>query len=300
MHSHHSHSGDYVAHAADTLPAIVAAAKTRGFTTYCLTEHIPRETVKDLYPEESHLDVAALEDTFARYYKHARAIQAEYAESGMQLLVGFEADYIRPTYAELLRNLREKYAFDMFVGSIHHVAEIPIDYDQAQWDLAAQTCGGIVGLFEAYFDEQYAMLTELQPPVVGHFDLIRLFATTHSTTPLATWPSVLAKAERNIRYIASYGGLVEINSAAVRKGWAEPYPRRDVCDLVIANGGRFALSDDSHSIAQVGLNYHKSLDHVLSLGLAEIHYLALDKGATVVRAISVADLARSPFWADAA
>lgn len=52
MHSHHSHSGDYVMHAKDHLEDIVLRAIEMGFTTYCLTEHIPRNNPEDMYPEE--------------------------------------------------------------------------------------------------------------------------------------------------------------------------------------------------------------------------------------------------------
>ena len=39
-------------------------------------------------------------------------------------------------------------------------------------------------------------------------------------------------------------------------------------------GGRFTLSDDSHGIDQVGLNYDKVLDCVKKVGIAEFCYLA--------------------------
>lgn len=40
-----------------------------------------------------------------------------------------------------------------------------------------------------------------------------------------------------------------------------------------ALGGRFTLSDDSHGIAHVGLNYSRVLDCIKRAGITEIHYL---------------------------
>ena len=65
---------------------------------------------------------------------------------------------------------------DFFIGSVHHVHEIPIDYDAAFYSKAKAVAGGEVKLFEDYFDSQFEMLKALRPKVVGHFDLIRLLS----------------------------------------------------------------------------------------------------------------------------
>lgn len=53
---------------------------------------------------------------------------------------------------------------------------IPIDYDEAMCSEAERAAGGTTeALFAAYFDHQYELITALQPQVIGHFDVIRLF-----------------------------------------------------------------------------------------------------------------------------
>ena len=49
--SHHSHSGQFCAHAKGSLEEMVQAAITKGMTVYALTEHMGRD-MEDLYPEE--------------------------------------------------------------------------------------------------------------------------------------------------------------------------------------------------------------------------------------------------------
>lgn len=239
-----------------------------------------------------------LETTFAKYYKHARELQIKYAAQ-ITLLVGFETDYIRPDYKPLIKTLQNVYKFDMFVGSIHHVAAIPIDYDVQTWEKAMAKVGGTPkNLYAAYFDEQYNMLTDLRPTVVGHFDLVRLFSIADSEKPIESqWPDVWEKVVRNVEFVVRYGGLFELNSAAIRKGWSEPYPRSDIIKLIMEKGGKFCLSDDSHGLAQLGLNYHKVMKLIIDLGLKEIYYLDLDdSGEAVVRKDEIAKLKDDPFW----
>ncbi len=54
--SMHSHSGQFCpGHAKDTLDEVIQTAISRGMQTLALTEHMPRESDSDLYPEEVRL-----------------------------------------------------------------------------------------------------------------------------------------------------------------------------------------------------------------------------------------------------
>jgi histidinol-phosphatase (PHP family) len=144
-------------------------------------------------------------------------------------LIGFESEWIRPSTHQLIQGIFKKYTFDFFMGSIHHCHTIPIDFDQATYDKARAAAGGTdEKLFEDYFDEQYEMLQALKPPVVGHFDLIKLLSD-HRDADFEGMDGVWKRMQRNLEYIASYDGVLELNSAGLRKGLAEPYPCSPVC-----------------------------------------------------------------------
>jgi len=278
MWSHHSHSGQYCNHAQDSLEDIVLEAIRMGFTKFALTEHMHRQNEADLYPDELEKGIAldSLERLFAAYFIHARDIKSKYKHK-IEIFVGFEIEYIRLESLDFIKSIIETFCPDFIVGSIHHVGGIPIDYNQELWTKAMQKAGGSEEmLYAQYFDEQFSILQELRPAVVGHFDLIRLFAPD-SKVDFQQWPVVWQKITRNISFISDYEGLVEINSSSLRKGWDEPYPRRDIAQLVISCRGRFTLSDDCHSIAHVGLNYHKVKDYVQSLGISELYCLNTDE-----------------------
>lgn len=86
-------------------------------------------------------------------------------------------------------------------------------------------------LLEDYFDAMLEMVNELKPAVVGHFDLIRLFSREKERELKSYGEGVWGRVEMCLRAIQSYGGLLEVNSAAVRKGWATPYPGPEVAEV---------------------------------------------------------------------
>ncbi|KAB8349771.1 hypothetical protein FH972_023785 [Carpinus fangiana] len=261
--SHHSHSGEFCGHAANTLAEVVEhAVQRRKMSTFALTEHCPRGD-DDLYPEEAAqhnaASLAALFDAFiveaVRLQQQVHAASSAPGAAQCEILIGFEAEWIRPAASTAIaQKLLAQHGgtIDFFIGSVHHVGTVPIDFDRALYERARRMCGGSdAALFAAYFDAQLEMLEALRPRVVGHFDLIRLFADApdedlRAAAGGALWPKVL----RNLSAARGMGALLELNTSALRKGLAQPYPRLEICRAWMAIGGQFVLSDDSHGIAQ--------------------------------------------------
>ncbi|KAK9703009.1 hypothetical protein K7432_010963 [Basidiobolus ranarum] len=287
--SFHTHSGQFCHHAKGTLEEVVLEAINKGFVVFGLTEHVPRRRPVDLYPEEQHLEPADLLSQFESFVKEARRLQTKYS-SQIKLIVGAETEFIYPEFAEELKAIKATYELDYFVGSLHHVFETPIDFDMEMYDIATQKAGGIERLFEGYFDAQLDLLTSIQPLVVGHFDLIRIFAPDTFITD-----SIREKMIRNIDYVISYGGLFEVNSRAWKKGLKYPYPGRDIVEMILAKGGRLTISDDSHGPNDVGMHYGKLYEYLGELNVKELYYLDYSKDNQLIvnRLDSPLD---HPFW----
>ncbi|KAI1161083.1 histidinol-phosphatase [Nemania serpens] len=307
----HSHSGQFCpGHAKDQLEDIVKHAISLGYTTMGLTEHMPRTALEDLYPEEldePEASLAVLAPRHAAYLEEAQRLQALYAPQ-ISLLIGFEGEWMRPAYQSVVAELASDPAIDYFIGSLHHVNGVPIDYDKdyyaramASVDVGATLTNGtashgtsadattttttvepgrgdkIVGdveareeaMYERYYDQQYEMLVALRPRVVGHFDLIRLMSVDPGRD-VRRWRGVWERIERNLAFVASYSGWLECNSSALRKGLAEPYPCRVIAEKWLSLGGKFTLSDDSHGIAQVGTNFERALAFLSSLDVTTL------------------------------
>lgn len=228
--SHHSHSGQFCGHATNTLEEVVQTAIKLRMSTFCMTEHIARQEI-DFYPEEYKVHtMATLEQLFDDFYHEARRLQKAYAGQ-IQLLIGFEGEWIRDYSLGVILNLLNKYEVDLFVGSVHHVHTVPIDFDTPMYHKARDIAGGSdERIFEDYFDSQYDMLKSLQPPLIGHFDLIRLKSDDPDKS-FKSWPGTWERIVRNLRFIAGYGGVLELNSSALRKGMTEAYPQAEICQV---------------------------------------------------------------------
>lgn len=230
--SHHSHSGQFCAHASSTLEEVIQTAISKKITTFCLTEHIPRRKI-DFYPEEEkdHTEESLIQ-LYDAFYHEARRLQAKYQDQ-IQILIGFEGEWIREYSLDVIKGLQDKYEVDLFVGSVHHVHTIPIDYDTEMYHQARDAAGSTdEKIFADYFDSQYEMLKALKPPLVGHFDLIRLKSDGPDRS-FRIWPAVWEKIERNLKFVAEYGGVLELNSSSLRKGLAEAYPQSEICKVSV-------------------------------------------------------------------
>ncbi|KAH6605324.1 hypothetical protein Trco_007031 [Trichoderma cornu-damae] len=270
----HSHSGQFCpGHAADQLEDIVLHAIAVGYKTIGLTEHMPRYEERDLYPEELSDPQASLQCLPPRhdaYVLEARRLQLLYA-SQINIIIGFEGEFIRPSFGPLVKALFSASPhLDYFIGSVHHVHSIPIDYDKTQYAAAVAAAGGSEErLYEDYYDLQYDMLTALKPRLVGHFDLVRLMSEDPGRD-VRQWDGVWQRIKRNLGYAAEIGAWLECNTSALRKGLEEPYPGRIISEQWLQLGGKFTISDDSHGIAQVATNYGRALTFLELLGVERV------------------------------
>ncbi|GAK65481.1 histidinol phosphate phosphatase H [Moesziomyces antarcticus] len=299
-HSHHSHSGQFCSHAKDSLEHVLERAQALGFTHFHLSEHVPRQNPSELYPEELEAAITPdhLRDTFHSYLSEARRLQGAYSSRGLNVLVGCETenitspgtlDYLTHTLGSDANTPPEKVGkgtVDYIVGSLHHSHAIPIDFDRETFDRSVESFASTAAhgdkkqahleLVHTYLDDQLEVLKRLRPEVVGHFDLFRLFEPLLKLEEPQLW----AKVERNVRFAVAYGALFECNAAAFRKGWSSAYPAPDVLRLIIKLGGRLCLSDDSHGVHAVGLNYTRLRHYLVDQGVDTLWYLEKDSEET--------------------
>ncbi len=284
---HGGHSSAYCDHAVDPLEALVEAAIGAGYHTFGITEHAPRLDPALLYPEERALgwDVPTLERHFDAYARESAALVTRYRDR-IVLLRGFEAEVV-PTgrYARVMRDYRERHAFDYIVGSVHHVRGALIDYDPASCEQITRRCGGREGLAVEYYGLVAEMADALRPEVVGHLDLVRKYAPDDAS--VAT-PVIRAAAARALDAIARNGCILDINTAGYRKGFGRPYVAPWLVEAALERGIGLCFGDDSHGVTQVGAGITEAREYLLALGVQHITTLARDGGALVSRSIPIA------------
>ena len=167
----------------------------------------------------------------------------------ISIVIGAEIEFINKDYAQHVHHLRNVYRADYVVGSLHHVNSTPIDFSPELYaEALKQANNSLKDLYIRYFDEQYVMLQSVQPEVVGHFDLIRIFADQSIADTTLLEPEVWERAIRNIDLVVEYGGLFEINSRSWKKGLLDAYPQRDIIKVSI----RTVAADDINKHCLLG------------------------------------------------
>ncbi len=247
---HGGHSGQFCSHGQDTLEAVIQAYIAAGFAWVGITEHMPPVDDRFLYPEERQagLDARLMLERFENYIIEGRRLQKKYADL-LEIFIGFETEAYTGAMA-LARTLQEKYQPDYLVGGVHHVADIPFDYSRKVYDRAVSAAGSIEALYCRYFDLQYEMIQTLQPKVVAHFDLIRIYDAHY----VHRWrqPAIARCIERNLELIGRLDLILDYNVAALRKGASEPYLSDSILDRAKVMGIAVVPSDDSHGAGMAG------------------------------------------------
>lgn len=247
---HGGHSGQFCDHARDDLSEIVATYHVQGFACVGLSEHMPPASDSWLYPDERVLgrDATFMHTRFARYVQEARRLQGDY-HGRMSVLVGMETEWY-PACGTWIQALRNEFALDYVVGSVHHVRGLCFDFSHDAYVEVQARCGGLRNLYLEYFDAQLEMLAAVRPEIVGHFDLIRLYDPSYHQTLLD--PVVWGRVVRNLECVREIGAAVDVNARALLKGQAEPYVCAPILERVADMGIAVAYGDDAHGVRDVG------------------------------------------------
>jgi histidinol-phosphatase (PHP family) len=154
---HGGHSGQFCGHAKDTLEEIVLAYIDQGYPWVGITEHMPPVSDAFVYPEEKNPDSTpgTLKGTVCRLHDHLPAPAGQICRRHPDLC-RVRNGRLPAAASTWPRTLIATFSPDYVVGSVHHVKDIPFDYSKDCYDEAADRCGGLDGLYAAYFDQQYA------------------------------------------------------------------------------------------------------------------------------------------------
>ncbi len=261
---HGGHSGQFCIHATDTLEEVVRAYIRWGFAWVGITEHVPGVRDDLLYPDqiEAGLTPEILYDRFAAYMVECRRLQKKYAAQ-IRIFAAMEIETCSG-YEHFVPLLVRRFRPDYFVGSVHFVDDLGFDYSQEQYAAAAEAVGGLDSLYRRYFDQQYEMIKILNPAVVGHFDLIRLFDPDYRQRLLH--PDIASRIRRNLELIGKRGLILDFNLRSLLKGAEEPYVSASILRQARELGIAVVPGDDSHGLASIGVNMEKGIAILMDLG----------------------------------
>lgn len=257
---HGGHSGQFCKHAVDDLREIVLTYINKGFKWVGITEHMPPVSDQFIYDDEraAGLTIDFLMKQFDTYMNTLLILQEEFAEQ-IIIYTSFETEYYTGAI-DFIKNLKNKYNPDYVLGSIHHVKDMNFDYSSYHYENAITACKGLNNMYLNYFEEQYELLYNIKPKVVGHFDLIRLFDNDYKSRIKNR--DIMKKIERNLIFIKDNNMVIDFNLRAIKKGADEPYVSYYILMMAKEMGIRVLPGDDSHGIKDVG-NYMDKAEEIL-------------------------------------
>ncbi len=261
---HGGHSGQFCHHATDSLEEIIQLYIKKQFPWVGITEHSPAISDALLYPDQraAGLTPDFLSDRFAAYMQECRRLQKKY-RAEIRIFAAMEIETYSG-YEAFIPSLINRFQPDYIVGSVHFVNDMGFDYSQEQYDKTVAAVGGIDQLYCNYFDVQYEMIKLLQPAVVGHFDLIRIFDPGYKQRLLQ--PEIMARIKRNLQLIRELDLIMDFNLRSLLKGADEPYISRVILEMALSMGIAVVPGDDSHGLASVGANMDKGIDLLREMG----------------------------------
>ena len=269
---HGGHSGEFCEHAEGRLEEVLEAAVAAGYHTFGVTEHAPRGESRFLYATEKEkgFTVERLEEDFRNYI---RAIDGLAEAFGERLIVlrGFEIEVV-PTdgYRDKMLAYREAGDFDYMVGSVHYVEEVSIDGPIEDFRRIRDGLGGLEALAVRYYETVAEMIDALRPEVVGHLDLLRKNAGPDAALDTR---AIRRAADGALEAARACGAILDLNTAAYRKGLGTPYPAAWLVERAASMGIGFCFGDDSHGPAQVGAGIDDARDYLLANGVGEVTVL---------------------------
>ena len=226
---------------ADAIPAMVEAARTFGFVSLGFSGHAR---------QGFDPDYSMSADAQAGYFAELRTLQGAPEPGFPRLWAGLEVDALahedlrRADYAEA----------DYVVGSAHYLCEswegmpVAVDGDPALLRRYVDEVyhGDGLAMASDYFDIEVQALLRDQPPIIGHFDLLRKYAASLSLFDESD-PAYRRLALSALERAFPCDGVLEINTGGMARGYLPtPDPTPELLWAWRELGGQITLTSDCH------------------------------------------------------
>ncbi|MBG82668.1 MAG: hypothetical protein CL791_05090 [Chloroflexi bacterium] len=270
---HGGHSGEFCEHGYQTLRQFLDAAVEYGYSTFGLSAHAPASShstdQRFLYEDEisAGLTTDELSDRFSKYATTSEELTHQYIDR-IEVLRGAEVEVVpEDRFAAQAKNLVNRYNLDYIVGSVHWVDDTPFDFNNNYFKIAVNGRGNLQQFLIRYYELVATMIEQLNPEVIGHLDLPRLFS---EGSPEHESQKTKQAIDSLLQLAAENGTILDLNVSALRKGLLTPYCSPWIVKRANELGVPFCFGDDSHSIEEVGAFLDQGRDYLLANGVETI------------------------------
>lgn len=243
-----------------TLAEMAQAASAKGFTDLGFTSH-------SYAPFDPGCIGVADESS---YQQAVRQLAAEKKDQ-LTISLGLEWDLFSP---------RPQPGYDYLIGSVHYfrpragsyrsVDESPETFSKT---LSEWFANDALQMAAEYYELVVQHITENRPQIVGHFDLITKFNERlhYLDEKDPAYQRLALQALRQIiPALKENGGLVEVNTGAVSRGYRQTaYPADFLLQELLAEEVPVIITSDSHETGTLDYGFQAAENRLRQLGFRE-------------------------------
>jgi histidinol-phosphatase (PHP family) len=152
---------------------------------------------------------------------------------------------------------------DFVLGSVHFLERPDQMFDSVPAGEEQLAGRNIDEIYADYFHRVREIAETGIVDCLAHLDLIKI----HGHRPKA---KIEVLVGGTLDLIAARGLCIELSTAGWRKPVNELYPSDEIIQLALARGIRFTTASDAHSHVQLGENYDRLAEKMLTLGVREV------------------------------
>lgn len=261
--------------------AMAKAAAAAGYSVLGFSSHCPLP-----FPSEGNMKLSRL----GEYRDEIRGLGREWADRGLEILLGLEIDYIAGLCSPRDEVFRSA-GLDFMIGSVHYV-ELPgpgrfaVDYGKKFFeDRMARFSGRDQGraLYEAYYEALSTLIEEGGFDILGHFDLVRKNNGAGPEGAGGRWFDELSRGYLDAafgaaRLLKGSDIVAEINVGGMSRGKvSSPYPSLPILKELRGLGVRITFSADAHAPEHLGANLGAGRELARAAGYGSVAVLTKGK-----------------------
>ncbi|UOF90482.1 histidinol-phosphatase [Fodinisporobacter ferrooxydans] len=233
MHTHHERCG----HAAGGIREYVEAAIAAGLTVIGISDHSPYFGEEEDHPKPN---VAMAKSEFPLYIREVLQIKDMYKDA-IEVLLGIESDFF-PDYADIYREVYQKYPFDYIIGSVHVSGGKSI-FNRRRW--TGLTEEQLIKEKQLYYDLIQRSAKSRMFDILGHIDAMK-----------ANYPTFVDIkkdiVDQTLQVIAACDVAIEVNTSGKTKRCGGWYPSDETLERALFYGVKVTFGSDAHDPARVG------------------------------------------------
>lgn len=250
---YHCHC-DYSIDAEGTIEAYCEAAVARGLRELCFTTHY--DTNPTTKGDANYINIggklaAATPDNLAPYVDHVRRAAEQFRPLGLQVRVGIEFGYY-PGGEEQAARVRERFQLDYLLCGLHELENICFCCREEYAGCYSRY--SLERMLDLYFQDMIRAAKSGVFDTIAHFDYYKKYGQAYYGEAIFTaHEQFLSDVWAALR---STNTAIEINTAALRRGFPTHYPTPAIIASAGANGVRVArLGSDAHKPEHVGWDF---------------------------------------------